>query len=129
MESSHLNQFKRVRNVKDSPSSTFQVIVSEKEHLKALSDELAAKLTNVTDLELPVDRILTRTQYEVVLANYWPLQFQPDKRVGDAARPSDIRALRFLLSPRRCAMALLHARVSKCFYLLPTKFGYLNTQH
>lgn len=27
-----------------------------------------------------------------------------------------------------CAMALLHARIGKCFYLFTTKFGYLNTQ-
>lgn len=77
------NQYKRVRGVSGvkGSSSLLQIIISEKKHFKGLTNELESKVANVTELKLPVDRILTRKQYELVVANYWPIQFHPDKRV------------------------------------------------
>lgn len=75
------NQFKRVRTHPTKGGNSLQIIIAEKKLFNGLTDELDGKLDNLTEIKLPVDRVLTRKQFDHVVANYWPIQFHPDKRI------------------------------------------------
>ena len=81
------SKFKRVRNVNFSKSSDpnehkyFQVLISLKEEFVGLSNELEDTITNVSEYDLPIDKILTKNQYELVNKTYWPMSFHLDKHI------------------------------------------------
>ena len=79
-------KYKRVRCDKQpqSEENTLQVIISEKRCFKGLSSELEAIISGHREVELPIDRVYTRKQYDIV-SKYWPLQFHPDKRIESLA--------------------------------------------
>lgn len=72
------SQFKRVRAI---GKDLLQILITEKKHFKGLGNDLESKLTNLSEIKLPTDRILTRKQFDLVTASYWPIQFHPDKRI------------------------------------------------
>lgn len=75
---SNILKYKRVRVNK---SNSLQVLITEKKKFNGLSDKLNSNLDNFQELELPVDRVLTRRQYDLIAAKYWPMQFHSDKRI------------------------------------------------
>ncbi len=82
-------RYKRVRKVelptnasdeaKKAPN--FQVLLTSKEEFQGLPPEIEQSLVDLREYELPIDRILTRRQYDLTTKNYWPLQFHLDKHI------------------------------------------------
>lgn len=68
-------KYKRVRKVQDK----FEILLSEKEKFSALPGDLASQLVNVSEIELPTDRVLTRKQFDAVSKQFWPLSFHLNK--------------------------------------------------
>ena len=82
-------KFKRVRNqsyatipVADAkPKSKFQVLICPKEGFTGLPSDLEPILTNLSEVDLPIDKILTKKQYELVNKTYWPMSFHLNKYI------------------------------------------------
>jgi tRNA(Arg) A34 adenosine deaminase TadA len=80
-------RYKRVRKVdllaadETKQISNFQVLLTSKDEFHGLPPEIEANLLNLREYELPIDRILTRRQYDLATKNYWPLQFHLDKNI------------------------------------------------
>ena len=79
-------KYKRVRKIEPESNSvekksSFQILIAPKEDFKGVSNEIAPNLMNIREFELPIDKILTRTQYDIASKKYWPLQFHLDKHI------------------------------------------------
>ena len=68
-------RYKRVRKVQDK----FEILLTEKEKFTQLTGDLASQLVNVSEIELPTDRVLTRRQFDAVSKQFWPLSFHLNK--------------------------------------------------
>jgi tRNA-specific adenosine deaminase 3 len=73
-------RYKRVRKLEDS-NPRFEILIAIKNEFKGLSDELCKDLENVRELELPIDKILTKKQYDLTTKQYWPISFHMDKYI------------------------------------------------
>ena len=82
-------RFKRIRKVGTGALAHFQVLLGARDLYKpagelANADDaalLSRCVANVREVDLPVDKVLTRRQYEAVSTLYWPVQYHCDKRV------------------------------------------------
>ena len=79
---SHL-KFKRIKKLLAAPSSppTFELLISAKNDFKPLPANLNDMLTNLSEIELPVNNILTKEQFEIVSKQYWPVSFHLNKYI------------------------------------------------
>ncbi len=82
----YYSKFKRVKNVNFSKSTgetkkIFQVLLCPKEEFVGLPKELENALTNLSEHNLPIDKILTKNQYELVNKTNWPMSFHLDKHI------------------------------------------------
>ena len=79
---SHL-KFKRIKRLLAAPSSppTFELLISAKSDFKPLPANLNDMLTNMTEIELPMNNILTKEQFEIVSKQYWPVSFHLNKYI------------------------------------------------
>lgn len=75
------NKFKRVRKLESLDKSVMQVLLCPKETFKGLSNGLGDNLENLSEIDLPIDKILTRKQYDLVVKNHWPVNFHLDKYI------------------------------------------------
>ena len=80
-------KFKRVKSInflkkeQAVDKSKFQILLCPKEAFTGLPSDLEKIVTNLTELDLPVDKILTKKQYEIVNKTYWPMSFHLDKYI------------------------------------------------
>lgn len=70
-------KFKRIKK----SESKLQIILSEKDKFKSLPNEIQDILDNINEIELPIDKILTRKQFELVSNKYWPINFHLNKYI------------------------------------------------
>ncbi|RMZ94248.1 putative inactive tRNA-specific adenosine deaminase 3, partial [Brachionus plicatilis] len=75
--SGYAPKFKRIRK----SNSKLQIILSEKDKFGDLPDDIKNILDNFIEIELPVDKILTKKQFEIVSSKYWPINFHLNKYV------------------------------------------------
>lgn len=75
--SSYDPKFKRIRK----SQSKLQIILTEKDNFKNLPKEIEDILDNLIEIELPINKILTRKQFELVSNKYWPINFHLNKYV------------------------------------------------
>lgn len=71
-------KFKRIKN--DKSLDSYQILISHKQNYKGLAHEFNSVESSSREMQLPIDRVFTRKQYEIV-SKYWPLQFHIDKRI------------------------------------------------
>ena len=72
-------KYKRVRKSNASQNNSFEILVSEKDKFTSMPNELADQLVNLREVELPVDKVLTRKQFDLVSTHFWPLSFHLNK--------------------------------------------------
>jgi tRNA-specific adenosine deaminase 3 len=73
-----VNKYKRVRKLENNQ---FQVLVCEKDDYKGFSDDLYSHFLNIRELDLPIDKILTKKQFDLVSKSYWPMAFHMNKHI------------------------------------------------
>ena len=73
-----VNKYKRVRKL---DNNKFEVLVCEKDDYKGFSDDMYSHLLNVRELDLPIDKILTKKQFDLVSKSYWPMAFHMNKHI------------------------------------------------
>jgi len=71
-------RYKRVRKLLDNK---FQILLCLKEAFTGLPSDIEDNLDCVHEIDLPINKVLTRKQYESVSKTYWPLSFHLDKYV------------------------------------------------
>lgn len=88
-------KFKRVKNLNFSKSTdtnehkSFQILLCPKDEFFGLPKELEGILTDLNEYELPIDKILTKKQYELVNKTYWPMSFHLDKHIESLLDQND----------------------------------------
>ncbi len=68
-------RYKRVKKLSDK----FEVLLTEKENFTDLPKEFDGKLKNVSKIELPTDKVLTKKQFDLVSKSFWPCSFHFNK--------------------------------------------------
>jgi tRNA-specific adenosine deaminase 3 len=83
-----ITKFKRVKKLipttqelEANNKAKFQILLCPKENYKGLPNEFDDVLVNVNELDLPVDKILTKKQFEIVSKKFWPISFHLDKYI------------------------------------------------
>jgi tRNA-specific adenosine deaminase 3 len=71
-------RYKRVRKLLDNK---FQILLCLKDAFTGLPSDLEESLDSVNEIDLPINKILTKKQYESVSKTYWPLSFHLDKYI------------------------------------------------
>ena len=72
--------FKRVRQV-DQENKKFEILLTCKHKFTNLPENLEPFLTNITEINLPMNKILTKKQFDLVSRNHWPMSFHVDKYI------------------------------------------------
>lgn len=77
-------KFKRVKKVERKTGETqdkYEILLSEKVEYNGLPENLRQTLFNVSDVNLPIDKILTKKQFDIVSKTFWPCSFHLNKYI------------------------------------------------
>lgn len=75
-------KFKRVKKlvIPNEKVNKFEILLTQKELFTGVPDVYASCLSNISEIELPVDRIVTKEQFNLV-SKYWPISFHMSKYI------------------------------------------------
>ena len=73
------SKFKRVRKLL-TETNKFEILLTQKESFNGVPDHFSSSISNISEIELPIDKILTREQFNIV-SKYWPISFHLNKYI------------------------------------------------
>jgi hypothetical protein len=73
------SKFKRVRKLL-TETNKFEILLTHKELYDGVPDHFSSALSNINEIELPVDKVLTKEQFNIV-SKYWPISFHLNKYI------------------------------------------------
>lgn len=72
-------KFKRVRKLL-TETNKFEILLTQKDAYKGVPDHFSSSLSDIGEIELPTDKILTKEQFNIV-SKYWPISFHLNKYI------------------------------------------------